>query len=105
MKNNDYGYFGKDTEGYIHYKKTFDRTQEKQLPKATPNKPAGQKGNDKQRNKRRSKSLLKLCAAITAVVVPLLLWATIFIGYEEGAADLVKIGVIWVVLGVLYGIS
>lgn len=23
---NDYGYFGKGTEGYIHYKKTFDRT-------------------------------------------------------------------------------
>jgi hypothetical protein len=24
MNNDDYGYFGKGTEGYIHYKQTFD---------------------------------------------------------------------------------
>jgi hypothetical protein len=26
MNNDDYGYFGKGTEGYIHYKQTFDES-------------------------------------------------------------------------------
>jgi hypothetical protein len=29
MKNDDYGYFGKGTEGYIHYMQSFDETQKK----------------------------------------------------------------------------
>lgn len=42
MKKDDYGYFGKGTEGYIHYKKTFDRLQAEQPPKAKRRQPAGQ---------------------------------------------------------------
>ena len=34
--NNDYGYFGKGTEGYAHYKQAFDRNwvRAKSLPAA-----------------------------------------------------------------------
>lgn len=28
--NNDYGYFGKGTEGYVHYKQAFDESQKQE---------------------------------------------------------------------------
>jgi hypothetical protein len=32
MNNDDYGYFGKGTEGYIHYKQAFDESFKNNTP-------------------------------------------------------------------------
>ncbi len=37
--NNDYGYFGKGTEGYVHYKQAFDESQKQKQP-SPPRRPS-----------------------------------------------------------------
>lgn len=42
--NNDYGYFGKGTEGYAHYKQAFDESQKQQQPSPPPRPSSGLPG-------------------------------------------------------------
>lgn len=104
MKKDDYGYFGKGIEGYIHYKKTFDRLQAEQPPKAKRRQPAGQQMSQAEWNRKLEKVMLTIAVIATAIAVPVML-LSIFMGNEEAIMELVKMGVLWVIIGILYGIS
>lgn len=103
MKKDDYGYFGKGTGGYIHYKKTFDRLQAEQPPKARRSRPAGQQMSQAEWSRKLEKILLTIAILATAIAVPMML-LSIFMGDDEVIIELVKLGILWVIVGVLYGI-
>lgn len=103
MKKDDYGYFGKGTEGYIHYKKTFDRLQAEQPPKAKHPQPAGQQMSQAEWNRKLEKVMLTIAVIATTIAVPIMI-LSILMGNEETVGEFIKLGVLWLILGVLYGV-
>jgi hypothetical protein len=80
MNNDDYGYFGKGTEGYIHYKQTFDKCFKNDTAATrstiTPHKaPTPQTKEAQESDRRIFLGIIKVCGVFCAsTIFVLLVW-------------------------------